>query len=125
MEKKRHPFQAVHSFRKWFKTRSENGGMKPINVEILLCHSVGISSSYYRPTETDLLEDYLKIVDLLTFDKREKMKQELQNSHQKNQEDIYLIKGKLQEKDDVLVSLSDQVMKLMEEVQQLKESRQK
>ena len=43
--KKRHPYQAVHSLRKWFKTRAENGGMKPINVEILLCHSVGISSS--------------------------------------------------------------------------------
>ncbi len=98
--KKRHPYQAVHSLRKWFKTRAENGGMKPINVEILLCHSVGISSAYYRPTETDLLEDYLKIVDLLTFDKREKMKQELQNYQQKSQEDIYLIKGKLQEKDE-------------------------
>ena len=104
--KKRHPFQAVHSFRKWFKTRSENGGMKPINVEILLCHSVGISSSYYRPTEIDLLEDYLKIVDLLTFDKREKMQKEIQTYQEKSQEDIYLIKGKLQEKDEQINHLS-------------------
>ena len=59
--KKRHPFQAVHSFRKWFKTRAETGGMKPINVELLLSHSIGISNSYYKPTENELLEDFLKV----------------------------------------------------------------
>ena len=42
--KKRHPFQAIHCYRKWFKTRCEMAGMKPINVEILLSHNVGISN---------------------------------------------------------------------------------
>jgi integrase len=117
--KKRHPYQAVHSFRKWFKTRAENGGMKPINVEILLSHNVGISSSYYRPTETDLLNDYMKIADLLTFDKREKLNQELQIYQQRSQEDIYLIKGKLQDKEDAIKSLSDQFSSLKLVVDQL------
>jgi integrase len=117
--RKRHPYQAVHSFRKWFKTRAENGGMKPINVEILLSHTVGISSSYYRPTETDLLNDYLKIVDLLIFDKREKLNQELQIYQQKSQEDIYHIKGKLQEKEDAIKSLSEQFSSLKLVVDQL------
>ena len=135
--KKRHPYQAIHSFRKWFKTRAENGGMKPINVEILLSHSVGISSSYYRPTETDLLEDYLKIVDLLEFDKQEKMKQELQSYQQKSQEDIYLIKGKMQEKDEEILqirknhsmtidnfaALNDKLSMLMDEIEVLKKKR--
>lgn len=31
--KKRHPFQANHSLRKWFKTRCEIAGMKPIFVK--------------------------------------------------------------------------------------------
>ena len=73
--------------RKWFKTRAENGGMKPINVEILLCLSLGISSSYYRLTETDLLEDYWKVLDQLTFDKQEKMERELQRNHEEIQEE--------------------------------------
>ena len=30
--KKRHPNQAIHSMRKWFKTRCELGGMKPLNL---------------------------------------------------------------------------------------------
>jgi hypothetical protein len=65
---KRHPYQANHCWRKWFKTRCEISGMKTINIETLLSHSVGISDSYYRPTETDPLDDYLKAVDMLIID---------------------------------------------------------
>jgi hypothetical protein len=103
--KKRHPFQAIHCFRKWFKTRCEIAGMKPINIEKLLSHSIGISNSYYRPTENELMEDYLKVVDLLTIDKQEKLQKELQKHQQINQEETYLIKGMLQEKDEQIQSL--------------------
>jgi hypothetical protein len=34
--------------------------MKPVNIEILMNHSIGISDSYYRATEIELLDDYLK-----------------------------------------------------------------
>jgi integrase len=136
--KKRHPFQAVHSFRKWFKTRCELGGMKPINVEILLSHSVGISSSYYRPTETDLLEDYLKVSDLLIFDKQEKIREELQNYKKKNEEENYAISGKFKEKDeeisqlkqqdsinkDAISNLSDQIAFLIKELGNMKTQHQ-
>ena len=44
--KRRHEF-SVHGFRKWYRTRCELGGMKPINAEILLSHSTGISDPYY------------------------------------------------------------------------------
>jgi integrase len=65
--KKRHPFPTNHSLRKYFKTRCELAGMKPLNIENLMGHSTGISDSYYRPTENDLLQDYLKCVDALTI----------------------------------------------------------
>jgi integrase len=67
--KRRHEFQADHGLRKFFKTRCELAGMMPINIEILMGHSVGISDSYYRATESELLEDYLKAIDLLTINK--------------------------------------------------------
>ena len=51
--KRRHPYQANHSLRKWFKTRCENAGMKPINIEKLMNHSTGISDSYYRVQRTN------------------------------------------------------------------------
>jgi hypothetical protein len=44
--KRRHEFQADHGFRKFFKSRAEQV-MKPINVEILMSHSTGVSDSYY------------------------------------------------------------------------------
>jgi integrase len=53
--KKRHGFQVNDSYRKWFKTHCEMSGMKPINIETLMNHSTGISDSYYRATENELL----------------------------------------------------------------------
>jgi integrase len=74
-KKRRHEF-SVHGFRKYFKTKCETGGMKPINIEILMGHSTGISDSYYRPTEAELLDDYKKVVDLLTINEPEKLRAE-------------------------------------------------
>jgi integrase len=65
--KKRYPFPTDHGFRKFFKTRCEIAGLKGINTEGLLNHTLGISDSYYRPTEKEILEDYLKGVKYLTI----------------------------------------------------------
>lgn len=63
---KRHEWKAAHGFRKFYKSRTEQV-MKPINVELSMGHNIGISASYYRPTEQEVLQDYLKAVDLLTI----------------------------------------------------------
>jgi integrase len=76
--KKRYEFKAIHGFRKYFKTHAEQV-MKPINVEVLMSHSVVVSDSYYRPLEQDLLEDYLKAVPLLTIN--EPVKQQVDVTH--------------------------------------------
>jgi hypothetical protein len=78
--KKRHDFQSNHGFRKWFKTQCELAGMKSINIEILMGHSIGISNSYYKVTEKDLLDDYLKAVDSLSILEENKLKVENQKS---------------------------------------------
>jgi hypothetical protein len=137
--KKRHPYQANHSLRKWFKTRCEIAGMKPINIEKLMNHSIGISDSYYRATETELLQDYLKAVDTLTInDDKRTLQKQVTELTEKSKEENYIIKGKLSEKEkeiqlltqrdsmntDAISNLSDQVMKLMVEVQELKKQNQ-
>jgi hypothetical protein len=73
IKRKRYEFQTDHGFRKWFKTRCEIAGMRSINIEKLMGHSVGISDSYYRATETELLEDYLKAIDLLTINEESRL----------------------------------------------------
>ena len=103
--KKRHPYQAIHSLRKWFKTRCELSGMKPINIETLLSHSTGISDSYYRPTENDLLEDYLRSVECLTIDTARVQTRR--------------VEGESSLKDDVIASLSDKLMTVMTRLEKL------
>ena len=77
--KKRHEFATCHSLRKYFKTRCELAGVKPINVENLMGHSTGISDAYYRPSENELLDDYLKAIDSLTVDDARKLKIEVES----------------------------------------------
>jgi hypothetical protein len=51
VDKKEIAAATIRNYRKWFKTRCEIAGMKPINIEKLMNHSTGISDSYYRATE--------------------------------------------------------------------------
>jgi len=67
--------------------------MKPINVETLMGHSTGISDSYYRPTEKELLEDYLKAVPLLTISEAEQVRRESQLSRQQLEERLTQLEG--------------------------------
>jgi integrase len=118
---RRHEFKTVHGFRKFFKTHCEQV-MKSINVELLMGHTIGVSDSYYKPTESEILEDYLKAIDVLEVDKKndEVIEKEIKKLREKNENSENIIKSKLQEKDDAFTTLSDQVMVLMEEVQRLK-----
>jgi hypothetical protein len=98
--------------------------MKPINVEITMGHDIGISSSYYKPTEREVLDDYIKAIPLLTINGNSSILQkQVEELAEKTNNNDYLFKAKLQEKDDALVTLSDQVMKLMAEVQELKQKK--
>lgn len=118
--KKHHEWKAAHGFRKYFKTKAEQV-MLPLHVEMLLGHDTGLSMNYYRPSEKTLLEDYLKAVESLSINYDEQILQKrVETLTAITQNNEYAITAKLQEKDDALVALSDQVMKLMAEVQQLK-----
>ena len=80
--------------------------MKPINVEKLMNHSVGISDSYYRATENELLEDYLKVVELLLVnDEKITLQKQVEELSKKSNEETYIIKGKLSEKENEISAL--------------------
>jgi hypothetical protein len=113
--KRRHPFQANHSYRKWFKTRCEISGMLPINVETLLSHQTGISDSYYRPTENDLLQDYLRSVDSLTIQKDETaLQKQITEMEEKSKDNEYILKAWLQETNTEIQTLKSQVTSVLE-----------
>ena len=118
--KKRHEFQADHGYRKWFKTQCEVAGMKSINIELLMGHSIGISDSYYRISESDLPEDYLKAIDFLTMggtDILRRQMSELSNNtgHAFNEQ--------IQLSTDAIAALSDKIQKMQEEIDFLRYGR--
>ena len=106
--KKRHPYQANHSLRKWFKTRCEIAAMKPINIEKLMNHSIGVSNSYYRATENEILDDYLKAVDQLIINSdRLALEKQVIELKEKSKDSEYIIRAKLQDKDKQIQTMNE------------------
>ena len=90
-------------------------------MELTLGHNIGILSSYYCPTEREALDDYIKAIPLLTIVGNSSILQkQVEELAEITNNNDYLLKAKLQEKGDALITLSDQVMKLLAEVQKLK-----
>lgn len=52
--------------------------MKPANVELLSGRDIGISQSYYKPAEYQLLADYLNAVPSLTISEENKLRKEIE-----------------------------------------------
>ena len=77
----RHEFKSTHCFRKFFETRAMKS-MKLLIVKILMGHDTGLEKSYYESTEIEPLEDYLKVVDLLTINEINKLKLEFEEKLQ-------------------------------------------
>jgi hypothetical protein len=103
----------------------ETAGVKPIVTETLMGHSTGISDSYYRPTENDLLEEYLK-ADVLTISNENRLKMQVEVLAATSKETKEMINVRMTEKDrelqllrqrdelnnDALAALSERLMEL-------------
>lgn len=83
-----------------------------------MSHSTGVSDSYYRPTEKDLFDDYLKAIDLLTINgDTVTLQKQITELEEKSKDNEYIIKGKLQEKDrqiETLIKKQEQFEKVIQ-----------
>ncbi|MFY9870663.1 MAG: hypothetical protein WAK17_13170, partial [Candidatus Nitrosopolaris sp.] len=62
-------------------------------------HDIGVFESYWRLTEHELLEDYLKAVPLLSILGNNKvLEKQIEELTEKSKEENYMIKKKLSEK---------------------------
>jgi hypothetical protein len=75
---KRHEFKSTHSFRKIFETKCQKAKMNHNHIKLLMDHSLGESQNYHRPTEQELLDDYLNAVDLLTINEVFRLKKKIE-----------------------------------------------
>ena len=100
---KRHEWKGAHGFRKFFETHASQA-MNFINVELLMGHSLGLSDSYYKPAEKDVLADYVKSIDTLTINKEQKIVAKMQGE----------IMDKLAEKDKQIDLLQEEYARMNE-----------
>ncbi len=68
----------VHGLRKSFSTFALNSKMDIIKRRMLEGHSVGIDEHYCKPSESDLLEEYMKGVDNLTIEPSMRLKRRVE-----------------------------------------------
>ena len=97
----------VHGYRKFYKTRAEQE-MKPLNVELLMGHKLGLQGSYYKPAEKDVLADYLKAVPLLTINydnDKSALQKKVAELKEKSKEERHFVIAKLEEKKEKLYSI--------------------
>ena len=120
----------AHGFRKFFMTQCVSSKVNPEIREMLLGHKIGLATAYYRPTDEEIYQEYLKAVDLLTINEENRLKIENEQLREENKYGEYIINGKIEEtykeiqtlkqrqldNVDVIATLSDKVDELMEKI---------
>ncbi len=123
---KRSEIMNCHGFRKFFDTVCVESDMKYLPKEILMGHKreQGLDRNYYRPTSDKLLNEYLKVVEDLTIKDENRLSKQVQELKEKNQDSEYVIKGKLQEKDEQINQLIAKQEKFEQLIQSMIDSGQ-
>ena len=108
----------AHGLRKFFDTNLVRAVVQAIKIEALMGHKKGIQSSYFRPTDDELLEEYVKAVDNLTINEEHRLKIKVEELTARNESNEYVINSRLQQKALEVKSLEEkyeQDMKAMRE----------
>jgi integrase len=63
-----------HGFRKFFTKQLVNSKLNPEIREMLLGHTIGLASAYYKPTDDDFLIEYQKAINNLTIKEENRLK---------------------------------------------------
>ena len=75
---KRKQIPIIHGFRKFFTKQLVDSKLNPEIREMLLDHKIGLASAYYKPTEQEMLHEYMKAVNLLTINEENRLKQKVE-----------------------------------------------
>jgi len=90
---KRREVARAHGFRKFTTTNMIRARVNPEIREMLLGHSIGLSGSYYRPDSREMLQEYLRVVDLLTISDENRLRIKVDELTQ-SQDEIQLMRTK-------------------------------
>jgi integrase len=85
---KRTELYLAHGFRKFFKTRCEMAGVKPIAIEELMGHTTGLAGKYFRPTDNEKLQEYKKAINDLTISEENKLRLQVKEEKTNSQRQL-------------------------------------
>lgn len=82
----------AHGFRKFCTTQLVHSKINPEIREMLLGHKIGLASAYYRPrpSEDEVLSEFRKAIDLLTINQENRLKREVKQLTEKQDEIAYM-----------------------------------
>jgi len=68
----------AHGFRKLTETSFIRSKVNAEARDMLMAHSIGLGDAYYRPDVGEILDEYLKAVDLLTINDENRLKRKVE-----------------------------------------------
>lgn len=90
---KRKEVAILHGFRKFFTKQLVDSKLNPEIREMLLGHKIGLASAYYKPTQEEMYNEYLKAVNLLTINEENRLKLKLEQKIQVEKSQIESLKA--------------------------------
>ena len=116
-----------HGFRKFFKTICINAGMNPLYSEYLMGHRSGLTKSYFKPSDMELLEGndkalgYTAVINDLTINEEYRLRKRIDELAKKKDE-IEIMEIKHSEE---IKTMRDQMNQIMIMIRQKKYPQQK
>ena len=120
----RNPVMRCHSFRKMFNTICIKNNMNHYVKEKLMGHKkqLELDFNYFRPNESQLLNEYLKVINDLTINDENRLSKQVQEFKEKDEYQKYIIDKKLKEKDMELEKMQQTMKTVFEQVETFNKS---
>jgi hypothetical protein len=114
---------AAHGLRKFCITQMARAKVDTEVAKLLTGHSIGVRSRYLNYTDEDLLQEYSKAIDYLTINEENRLRKKVEVLKAKRDE-IEMLKGQVQQKDDRLSVIEKQMQSLVSTLSKLTEQGQ-
>jgi hypothetical protein len=101
-------------FRKFFDTQLIYADVKPAIKEMFMGHSIGLDDHYFKPSENDVLQEYLKAIDCLTINEENRLNKKVQELTKK-QDEIEIMKERHEQE---MKDMRDQMNHIISLIQQ-------
>jgi integrase len=119
--RERKEVRRCNGFRKFANTQMAKAKVDPVIKSMLLGHDVGLQENYFRPSEEELLAEYIKAVDFLTINEEQKLKLKVKQMEEEMVDAAAVadLKNQLDKKEGRLVVMEKQFNTMQSQMQAL------